>query len=177
MSVVTKIILTVVIGTGVYILQKLLQMAIDRYIRKTKIRHKRALAVHKLKTIVLYFIGAVVLLYIWGIDLENVWIFLTGFIGLVAIGFFAVWSILSNIFAGVILFFSQTLRIQDTIEILPDNVSGTIKDINLFFVTITDTEGRDITIPSNMIFQKMIKKLPDGPASTGAEEHASYSSK
>lgn len=77
-----------------------------------------------------------------------------------AIGFFAVWSILSNIFAGVILFFSQTVRIQDTIEIIPDNVKGTVKDINLFFLTLTDENGNDITIPSNMIFQKMIKKIP-----------------
>lgn len=160
MSIITKIILTVVIAAGIYLLQKLLQMAIDRYIRKTNIRHKRALAVHKLKTVILYFIGAVIILYIWGIDLENVWIFLTGFIGLVAIGFFAVWSILSNIFAGVILFFSQTVRIQDTIEIIPDNVKGTVKDINLFFLTLTDENGNDITIPSNMIFQKMIKKIP-----------------
>ena len=143
-----------------YVLQKLLQMGIDRYIRKTNIRHKRALAVHKLKTVVLYFIGAVIILYIWGIDLENVWIFLTGFIGLVAIGFFAVWSILSNIFAGVILFFSQNLRIQDTIEIMPEGVAGEIKDINLFFLTLIDNDGREISIPSNMIFQKMIKKIP-----------------
>ncbi len=153
-----KIIVSVAIAAAVIIINKILQILIDRYIRKYDLPHKRGLAIHKVKSIVLYVIGFIMVIYVWGIDLENVWIFLTGFIGLVAIGFFAVWSILSNIFAGIVLFFSQTLRIHDTIEIMPDAVGGEIKDINLFFVILIDKDGNIINIPNNVIFQKMIKK-------------------
>lgn len=159
MKLVTKIILTLAIGAAVFLLQKVLQRAIDRYIGKRELDHKRGLAVHKVKSILLYFIGAVFVIYVWGIDLENVWVFLTGFLGLVAIGFFAVWSILSNIFAGIILFFSSTFRIHDTIELLPDSTKGTVKDINLFFITLIDEEGNHLQIPSNMMFQKVVKKV------------------
>lgn len=138
MKLVTKIILTLAIGAAVFLLQKVLQRAIDRYIRKRELDNKRGLAVHKVKSILLYFIGAVFVIYVWGIDLENVWVFLTGFLGLVAIGFFAVWSILSNIFAGI---------------------KGTVKDINLFFITLIDEEGNHLQIPSNLVFQKIVKKI------------------
>lgn len=154
----TKIIVSVAVVAAVFIFNKILQVLIDRYIHKYELAHKRGLAIHKVKSIIIYVVGFIFIIYVWGIDLENVWIFLTGFIGLVAIGFFAVWSILSNIFAGIVLFFSQTLRIHDTIEIMPDAVAGEIKDINLFFVILTDNEGNLINIPNNVIFQKMIKK-------------------
>ncbi len=54
-----------------------------------------------------------------------------GFIGLTAIGFFAVWSILSNILAGIIL----------------------------FFVTLTGDGGDEYNIPSNVLMRKIVKRI------------------
>jgi small-conductance mechanosensitive channel len=156
---VTKIVITASIIVITLIFQKVFQKAIDRYARKYNISHKRMLALHKTKSITLYFIAAIAVILTWGFSLENIWVSVAGFVGLIAIGFFAVWSILSNIFAGLMLYFAQTIRIQEKIEIVPEGISGTVTDINLFFIILTDDQENQISIPNNLIFQKMVKKL------------------
>ena len=39
-----------------------------------------------------------------GVNLNNIWVYLGGFLSVVAIGLFAVWSILSNIISGIFIF-------------------------------------------------------------------------
>jgi small-conductance mechanosensitive channel len=143
----------------VFILQRVLQKAIDRYIERNNMSQRRNLAMHKTKTILLYVVCIIAIGIVWGFSLENVWVSVAGFLGLVAIGFFAVWSILSNVFAGIVIFFNQTFRLHDTIEIVPEGIKGSIHDINAFFITLQDEEGNAISIPNNMIFQKIVKKM------------------
>lgn len=159
MDSIVKIMVTVGILAVTLILQKALQKAIDKYAQKYSISHKRLLVLQKTKSIILYVVGAIALILTWGFSLENIWVSVAGFIGLVAIGFFAVWSILSNIFAGMMIYFSQTIRIQENIEIMPEGVGGTVQDINLFFIVLVDEQQNVISIPNNLVFQKMVKKL------------------
>ena len=114
---------------------------------------------HKLKTGILYFLGVALLILIWGFSLANIWVTVTGFIGLVAIGFFAVWSVLSNLLVGTLLFFSQKIPVNTRIEIIPDGVSGTVADIGLFFILLVDNEGNETLVPNNLVYQKMVKRL------------------
>lgn len=46
---------------------------------------------------------------------------------------------------------------EDTIEILPDGIKGKVKDINGFFVILSDSEGNITHIPNNMIYQKVVR--------------------
>jgi small-conductance mechanosensitive channel len=159
MEILIKIIVTAVIVLSVLILQRVLKNAIEKFGSKKKVTPARVHAVHRAKSSLLYFAGIVLLILTWGFSIQNIWVTITGFIGLVAIGFFAVWSVLSNIFAGFILFFSRILQIGRKIEILPEGISGTVEEVNFFFIVLKDESQNEILIPNNMIFQKTIKRI------------------
>ncbi len=145
------------------LLQKIAQKGIDRYVQKNRMSQPRNLAMHKTKTITFHMAAIMSLIILWGVSFESAWVSLAGFIGLIAIGFFAVWSILSNIFAGVILFFFRPFKVDDYIEIIPDGISGKVKDINGFFVILSDNEGNLTHVPNNMFYQKIVKTLNHSP--------------
>ena len=143
------------------LLQKIAQRGIDRYVRKNGMSQPRNLAMHKTKTLSFNLAAIIGLIILWGVSFENAWVSIAGFMGLIAIGFFAVWSILSNIFAGVILFFFRPFKVDDNIEIVPDGISGRVKDINGFFVVLRDEQGNLTHVPNNMFYQKIVKTLSD----------------
>lgn len=153
-----KIIVTVVIILATFILQRVLKKATERYGSKKKVAPGRVHAVQSAESALLYFTGIVLLILTWGFSVQNIWVTITGFIGLVAIGFFAVWSMLSNIFAGFMLFFSRVIQLGRKIEIIPDGISGTVQEVNLFFIVLHDDDQNEILIPNNMIFQRTIKR-------------------
>lgn len=152
-----KILITVAVLLLDILLQKWSQHAIDRYVIKYRMSQRRNLVMHKTKTILLHAAVLIAIVLLWGVSLENAWVSVAGFLGLVAIGFFAVWSILSNIFAGIVIFFSRPFKIEDTIELMPEGIKGRVKDITGFFIILIDEEGNTYNIPNNFVYQKIIK--------------------
>ena len=159
MTFLVKVLVSLAILAVDILVQTLTQRAIDRYVTRYRMSHKRNLVMHKTKSVLLHGAALVAIVLMWGVSIENVWVSIAGILGLVAIGFFAVWSILSNIFAGIVLFFNRPFKIEDTIELLPDGIKGRVKDINGFFVLLEDEDGHTITIPNNLVFQKIVKNL------------------
>jgi len=160
MSITIKIIITAGVLVLAFLVNTLLNRLLKGFVKKYSLRRARKLVIQKIKTAVIFVFAALIIIYLWGLQVQNIWIFVTGFLGLVAIGLFAVWSILSNVFAGVVIFFTQPFRIDDTIRIIPEGVSGTVTDITLFFVRIKTDQGGLVSIPSNIIFQRMIERMP-----------------
>jgi len=74
----------------------------------------------------------------------------------IAIGFFAIWSILSNIVAGIIIYSINPFKINDTIVLVEKEVSGKVIDIGLIYTKLKDTDGI-LTIPNNIFFQQVVK--------------------
>jgi small-conductance mechanosensitive channel len=76
----------------------------------------------------------------------------------IGVALFAIWSILSNITSGVILFFSFPYKIGDKIKIhdkdLP--IEAIIEDIKAFHLHLRTLEGELITYPNNLILQKAV---------------------
>lgn len=90
--------------------------------------------------------------------LENVWAALTTVLAMVAIGFVAVWSVLSNTFCSLVLMISRPFSVGDTIDIPSDHLKGKVIDFNLMFTTLRDDQGDLIQIPNNTFFQKPIRR-------------------
>ncbi len=141
------------------IIQRLLKRAIDKFIRTQNIKRSRGAALHKFKSFLIWMVTIILIVYVWGLGLKNVWVFISGILGIIAIGLVAVWSILSNIMAGFILFFTNPFKINDDITIMPEGWHGTVADISLFFVTLHDENENELHIPNNVVFQKAIKRV------------------
>ena len=78
---------------------------------------------------------------------------------MIAVGFIAVWSILSNILAGIMIYFTSPFKVKDCIEIAPDGICGQVLAINTIYTLLIDEEGAYISVPNSLFFQKYIKKL------------------
>lgn len=105
------------------------------------------------------FVPVVLLLMLQQFNvLENVWATLTTVLAMVAIGFVAVWSVLSNIFCSLVLMITRPFSVGDTIDVPSDNLQGKVIDFNLMFTTLRDEQGDLIQIPNNLFFQKPIRR-------------------
>ena len=93
----------------------------------------------------------------WGGDLGAVVVLLGSVLGLVAIGFIAVWSILSNVSSFFIMIFHNTLRVGTKIKLIQQGIEGEITEIDFMYTTIKDNEQNEIKIPNNFMFQNCIK--------------------
>ena len=84
--------------------------------------------------------------------------FVTSILTVIGVAFFAQWSILSNITAGIIVFFSSPFRIGDTIKILDKDypIEAKIVDIKSFYTLLKTAEGEQISLPNNLLLQKGI---------------------
>jgi small-conductance mechanosensitive channel len=119
---------------------------------------------HRIVNILFVFLALIILAGIWGLDQRGLVLFITSTLTVLGIAFFAQWSILSNITAGLVLFFNHPLRIGDNIRIFEKDfeIKGTLKDISIFFLHIQTQEGNNVTMPNTVALQKMISVLPKG---------------
>ena len=121
------------------------------------IDQSRYLLIKKQITFFSIVIIAVTLIFVWGINLKQVLLTLGGVMAMIAIAFFALWSILGNILACVILYFTAPFKLNEHIEIIPDEIYGKVISINTFYTVLIDEEKNYICVPNTMFFQKYIK--------------------
>ncbi len=79
-----------------------------------------------------------------------------GLLALIAIGFFAVWSTLSNVLCALFLLTVRPFQVGDELELIPDPLRGRVVDLNLFFTTLRTEDGRLIQVPNNLFFQRVV---------------------
>ncbi|WP_420575285.1 mechanosensitive ion channel domain-containing protein [Ekhidna sp.] len=134
----------------------LIKKSIKRLGNKFSYDLNRTAATKRLLMVSLYTFTIILLIIIWGGDLNNLWISLGSILGVIAIGFFAIWSILSNIVAGIIIYTINPFKITDTVTLLEKEVTGKVKDIGLIYTKLEDKDGI-ITVPNNVFFQQIVK--------------------
>ena len=111
--------------------------------------------------LILFLILFLSLMMVWGVDYAGMLVFLSSVLAVIGVALVAQWSILSNITAGVIVFFSFPARIGDTVEIVDGahRIKGTITEINLFQVLLVDEQDQEIAYPNNLILQRPVIKM------------------
>ena len=131
---------------------------INKFGRKADFDESRTQLVKKYIDYFIYALAILTLISIWGIKTEQLFLFVTSVLTVIGVAFFAQWSILSNITAGIIVFFSSPFRIGNTIKIMDKDypIEAKIVDIRSFYTLLKTAEGEDITLPNNLLLQKSI---------------------
>jgi small-conductance mechanosensitive channel len=91
------------------------------------------------------------------------------------VAFFAIWSVLSNLFCAVLSFTVGPFRLGDLVEVIDSadkpGVKGRVIAINLLYTTLEDQveEGQPaalLQVPNSLFFQKAIRRWrgPNLPA-------------
>jgi small-conductance mechanosensitive channel len=122
---------------------------------KRKLMVRQVLLVSHL--VAFLIIGSIVL----GIDYGKFIVFLSSAFAVLGIALFAQWSILSNITAGILIFFNFPYRVGDTVRIANKDfdLTGMIEEITTFHVLIRHADGDLITYPNSLILQTPVIKL------------------
>ena len=143
-----------------YILARfIIHRSIDTMVANQQATKTRSKVVKKAINFTLLLVVTAILTSIFGVDQSELVVFISSVFTILGIALFAQWSILSNITAGVIIFFNHTVSLDDTISIIDKDyeVEGRISDIGLLFVVLKTKENEVISIPNNVFIQKMIK--------------------
>lgn len=106
----------------------------------------------------------------FGVSVQTFWAALSGVLVLVALGFVAVWSVLSNVLCSVLIVVFTPFKIGDEVEVQDPGAAivmrGKVKSINLIFTTLEPMEesaektGMIIRVPNNVFFQKYLRCWP-----------------
>lgn len=114
-------------------------------------------------SIALTIIAIAVLTLIWSVNFKDLGALLASIFAVIGVALFAQWSILSNITAGVIIFFSYPFKIGNTIRIFDKEIHKTdkngeetfvIEDIRAFHLHLRRGNGEILTYPNSLVLQK-----------------------
>jgi len=139
------------------VLERVLAVLISRFGRRRELDPS---SVHLIKITIRWLIIVVLVIVvagIFGIGLQAIWVSIAAFLAMVVVGFFAAWSMLSNIFAAVLLLILRPIRIGDKVSIMPENISGKVTDIGMIFTRVESDEGDAVNIPNNLLMQRFLK--------------------
>ena len=123
--------------------------------RRGRLPKAVAFAIRKLMRWITFLVAATVLLQVIGV-FESVFTALAGVLTLIAAGFVAFWSVLSNFLCAIILLVARPFMLGDRLTFPTDNgLSGEVSDFNLLFTTLRTDEGRLLQVPNSLFFQKL----------------------
>lgn len=101
-----------------------------------------------------------------GVSATVLWTAITGFAAVAAVAFFAIWSVLSNMFCALLIFAMGPFRLGETVEVIESadkpGVKGRVLAINLFYTTLQDVSeeaaGALLQVPNSLFFQKSVRR-------------------
>lgn len=151
-----QIIATIVALVIFMILRYLVNTIIDNIGKTSEFAESRTQLVKKYIDYFIYMLALLVIISIWGIKPEQIFLFISSVLTVIGVAFFAQWSILSNITAGIILFFSSPFKIGNVIKIMDKDypIEAKIIDIKSFYTLLKTAKGEEITFPNNLLLQK-----------------------
>lgn len=105
-------------------------------------------------------VAALLVLQRWGYQVDSLVAILGTVLGLVAIGFVAVWSVLSNFLCTLVLILFKPFSVGDELELPNSNVKGRVVDLSLIFTTLQVDREQTVLVPNNTFFQIIFKRRP-----------------
>lgn len=118
----------------------------------------RTLHIIQVINILINFTCLVALAIIWGVQPQNMLVALSSIFAVIGVAMFAQWSILSNITAGIIIFFTTPFKIGDEIHILDKDtpIDAIIENILTFHTHLRTKDNELIIIPNSLFLQKIV---------------------
>lgn len=117
--------------------------------------------IFKIVNVILLILLVTLIILVSNIKSDDLLLYVSSVLAVLGVAFFAQWSLLSNITAAFILFFSHPMKIGDTIIMYDKDlpVEGEILDITAFFIFIRTTNELDISIPNSVALLKNISVI------------------
>jgi small-conductance mechanosensitive channel len=158
-----EVILTLSLVVCTFIIHRFIIWSAVKLSKKVSRSELRKQYLNRYTGYVIWSICVIAIILVWGSTTEGFWVALGSAFAVVGVALFANWSILSNITASFILYFTFPYKIGDRIRIhdkdLP--VTAVISDIKGFYTLLITDEGELITYPNNLLLQKGVSILQE----------------
>ncbi|MDO6597219.1 mechanosensitive ion channel [Oceanihabitans sp. 2_MG-2023] len=141
-----------------FIIWTIQKFSIRKIGRKSGINDARIHLIIRYSSVTLFLILTLILAFIFGAEFKNLALVFSSVFAVIGVALFAVWSILSNITSGVIMFFSFPYKVGDKIQIHDKDfpIEAIIEDIRAFQLHLRQDNGDLVTYPNNLILQKAV---------------------
>ncbi len=153
-----EIIKTIILFLFFIALNYILKKIIKGIGKRSSINIARVNLITRYVTVTLLLIVLLIEAIILGVEPDQITLVFSSVFAVVGIGLFAIWSILSNITSGVIMFFSFPYKVGDKIMIHDKDfpLEAIIEDIGAFQLHLRLDNGNLVTYPNNLMLQKAV---------------------
>ena len=158
-----QIILSAVVIILLPIIKYIVKKIVAKYGRMIQIHEIRIGQVKRILSIMLNITFFFSIAMIWGVEPNNLLVGLSSVLAFIGVALFAQWSVLSNVTAGLIMFFTAPFRIGDHVNIIDKDIpiAATIETIQSFYTHLRTDDGELIVIPNNVFLQKVVSIKKD----------------
>lgn len=147
-----------IIVAVVLALSAVLSRGIDRLESKRKVPGVLILPLRGLVKWGIFVIALLLVLNNFGVQIGGIWALVSTVLAMIAIGFVAVWSMLSNLSATALILIFRPFEIGDHIEFVGEATKGKVSRLGLMFTTLDEEGAGVLQIPNNIIFQRVIRR-------------------
>ncbi|GAA3584236.1 mechanosensitive ion channel domain-containing protein [Snuella lapsa] len=153
-----KLIISGVVLFSLLIIRYIINFTITKVARKNGINEARIRLMRRYVTVTLFLITLLIEAFVFGTELEDLALIFSSIFAVIGIGLFAIWSILSNVTSGIIMFFNFPYKVGDKIEIHDKDfpIKAIIEDIRAFQLHLRLENGDLVTYPNNLMLQKAV---------------------
>ncbi len=153
-----EIINTAILIAILIITRALIVIAVKKIGKRSGTIEARAILIGRYVTLTLLFIAVLLEAFIVGAGLNELSLVFSSVFAVIGIALFAIWSILSNLTSGAIMFFSFPYKVGDKIKIHDKDypIEAIIEDIRAFQLHLRLSNGDLVTYPNNLILQKAV---------------------
>ena len=144
-----------------YVGFRLFKRLLRNIARRKGVADKRLFYIEKVFEMLFVVPALIVIAFIWSVDIKGVSVVASSVFAIIGVAMFAQWSILSNITASIIIFFTFPARVGDRVRIVDgdDSMEGTITEITLFQTELKDSQENRVLYPNNLLLQKPVIKI------------------
>jgi len=153
-----EIINTVILIIFFILINFILKKVLKGVGRRGNISIARVKLINRYITVTLILIALLIEAFVLGAEPDQIALVFSSVFAVVGIALFAIWSILSNITSGVIMFFSFPYKVGDKIMIHDKDfpMEAIIEDIRAFQLHLRLDNGNLVTYPNNLMLQKAV---------------------
>ena len=139
--------------------------------KKSGINDARIHLIGRYSTVTIILLALLIETFIFGAQLKDLALVFSSVFAVIGIALFAIWSILSNITSGVIMFFSFPYKVGDKIQIHDKDspLEGIIEDIRAFQLHLRLDNGDLVTYPNNLMLQKAVTLIKKDAIDEGVD--------
>lgn len=154
----SELITTGIILTVLLIIRMISHAIVRKIGRKSDINKARIKLINRYISGAFFIIALIIEAFVFGAQFRDISILFSSIFAVIGIGLFAIWSILSNITSGIIMFFSFPYKVGDKVQIHDKDfpLEAIIEDIRAFQLHLRLDNGDLVTYPNNLILQKAV---------------------